>query len=392
MADDPIYSKKIGDKLTQEELLRAAGGAGEKASGEKVIAEQKATDAENPGEDITQDDMDAKRNFKYPLDLSASFPARIIFTVKKIEGVDILEKTGVTKFVQDNFGVDLKFPAPESKGDEVTDPDVAKQIKEDSNTKPKELVSYENNTGGETIGSITLPLQNPLRYADVVNYGSAKLGLVAGAESALLGQNPFEGATDNAGALTSAGTAMAAKLIARNAAGIAAAGAGLVSGGLAGGILGAAAAGGIGEGLEGSVSSATRITGAPNERTLFESVQIRPFNFDFTMIANSREEAQAVKNIIQMFRQELYPEKIAIGASGVPLAYKFPNVFEIEVKNRFGENPGFKFQRCYLKDVQTTFNNTANGMYEDGSFIEAQLSLQFIEIVALDKSKVRKGY
>ena len=253
-------------------------------------------------------------------------------------------------------------------------------------------MSYENNTGGVDIGSITLPLQNPLRYADVVNYGSAKLGLVAGAESALLGQNPFEGATDNAGGLTSAGSAMAAKLIARNAAGIAAAGAGLVSGGLAGGILGAAAAGGIGEGLEGSVSSATRITGAPNERTLFESVQIRPFQFDFTMIANSREEARAVKSIIQMFRQELYPEKIAIGASGVPLAYKFPNIFQIEVKNRFGDNPGFKFQRCYLKDVQTTFNNTANGMYEDGSFIEAQLSLQFIEIVALDKQKVRQGY
>lgn len=387
MADDPIYTKKVGETLTEEELARAIRGGGE-----TTIAEEQATDAENPDENITQDDIDAKRKYKYPLDLSPSFPARIVFTVRKVEGVDILEKTGITKIVQDNFGVNLKFPAPESKGDEVTDAATAKQIKQDSNTKPKELVSYENNTGGVVIGSITLPLQNPLRYADVVNYGSAKLGLVAGAESALLGQNPFEGATDNAGALTSAGSAMAAKLIARNAAGIAAAGAGLVSGGLAGGILGAAAAGGIGEGLEGAVSSATRITGAPNERTLFESVQIRPFNFDFTMIATSRLEAQAVKNIIQMFRQELYPEKIPIGASGVPLAYKFPNIFEIEVKNRFGDNPGFKFQRCYLKDVQTTFNNTANGMYEDGSFIEAQLSLQFIEIVALDKQKVRQGY
>ena len=387
MADDPIYTKKVGETLTEEELARAIRG-----SGETTLAEERADESENPDENLTQDDIDAKRKFKYPLDLSPSFPARIVFSVFKIEGVDILEKTGVTKFVQDNFGINLKFPTPESKGDEVTDTETAKQIKEDSNTKPKELVSYENNTGGEFLGSVTLPLQNPLRYADVVNYGSAKLGLVAGAESALLGQNPFEGAMDNAGQLTSAGSAMAAKVIARNAAAITAAGAGIVSGGLAGGILGAAAAGGIGEGLEGSVASATRIVGAPNERTLFESVQIRPFQFDFTMIANSRAEATAVKDIITMFRQELYPEKIPIGASGVPLAYKFPNVFQIEVKNRFGDNPGFKFQRCYLKDVQTTFNNTANGMYEDGSFIEAQLSLQFIEIVALDKDKVRKGY
>ena len=60
MADDPIYTKKVGERLTQEELFRAAGG-------ERVIAEQKATDAENPDENITQDDIDAKRNFKYPL-------------------------------------------------------------------------------------------------------------------------------------------------------------------------------------------------------------------------------------------------------------------------------------------------------------------------------------
>jgi hypothetical protein len=76
----------------------------------------------------------------------------------------------------------------------------------------------------------------------------------------------------------------------------------------------------------------------------------------------------------------------------VPLGYKFPNMFEIDIKNRFGENPAFKIQRCYLRDIQTSFNATAAGMHTDGQFIEVDISLSFQEIVALDKAKVREGY
>ena len=361
---------------------------------EKTIASEKADDAENPTEDVTFDDQDAKRDFRYPLDLSPNFPARIIFKAIKIEGIDILESTGIKKFAQENFGIDLNFPTPEAKADETTSQEEKKRVVEDSNKKPAAQVSYENNTGGVELGKVTLPLQSVLKYGDVVQYGSAKLGLIGGgAEALALGQS-FEGATNNAGQLTSAGTAMAAKLIAENAGAIAGAGIGLIpgAGGVASAVVGAAAGANLGEGLGGAVASATRIASAPNERTLFESVKIREFDFDFTMVANSRAEAEQVKNIIKFFRQELYPEKIPIGATGIPLAYKFPNVFEIEVKNKFQENPGFKIQRCYLQNVTTAFNNTATGMFDDGSFVEAQISLNFVEIVALDKGKVRRGY
>ena len=93
-----------------------------------------------------------------------------------------------------------------------------------------------------------------------------------------------------------------------------------------------------------------------------------------------------------MFREELYPEKIPIGASGVPLAYKFPNMFEIEILNRFKKTLGFKYQRCYLRSVQVTFNESTPGLFSDGEFIEASLSLDFDEIVALDKQKIKLGY
>jgi hypothetical protein len=110
------------------------------------------------------------------------------------------------------------------------------------------------------------------------------------------------------------------------------------------------------------------------------------------MIATSAAEADQIKNIVKFFRQELYPEKITLGENKVPIGYKFPNVFQIDVKNQFGRDAAHKIQRCYLRDVQTSYNATGNGLLTDGNFIEVDISLSFQEVSALDKNKVRDEF
>ena len=204
------------------------------------------------------------------------------------------------------------------------------------------------------------------------------------------GQNPFAGASSN-GQLLSTASALAAAAIAKGAGEVLGAAIGSAFGS-AGAVVGASALGDTMGGLSPAVRSATRIASAPNQRTLFQQVGIRSFAFAFKMVANSHEEALEVRNIVKFFRQELYPEKISLGDSGVPLAYKFPNMFEIDIKNNYGENPAFKIQRCYLRDVQTSFNSTGTGMHWDGNFVEVDISLAFQEIVTLDKEKIRGGF
>lgn len=251
--------------------------------------------------------------------------------------------------------------------------------------------TYENKGGGERVGSVTLPLQRDLRYSDLAQYETANLGLVGGAlEGAMQGQNPFAGASSN-GQLLSTASALAAAAIAKGAGEVLGAAIGSAFGS-AGAVVGASALGDTMGGLSPAVRSATRIASAPNQRTLFQQVGIRSFAFTFKMVANSHEEALEVRNIVKFFRQELYPEKIPLGDSGVPLAYKFPNMFEIDIKNNYGENPAFKIQRCYLRDVQTSFNSTGTGMHWDGNFVEVDISLAFQEIVTLDKEKIRGGF
>lgn len=372
--------------------------------------------------------VETKVNFRYPLDL-ANFPATIKFTSYRVEGVNVGKQIlGVIGSAASAVGGGLSNLAsniaPSGAGSDKQKPEAEAETQTDEqkaitgaqeqlsgiqgnissgvnvvsdliggfgNALPS-IESYENIEGGTKVGSVMLPLTRDLRYNDVANYETVSLGLIGGlAETALRGQNPFRGVTA-AGALSTAGPAsgIVASIIANVAGTAIGAAVGGLFGGAGGALIGSVAAGNVGESLEGAVRSASRVTINPNQRALFRNVDIRNFTFAFKMIAANADEAQEIKRILKFFRGELYPEAITIG-TGIPLAYKFPNVFQIEVKHKDDKQLGFKFQRCYLRDVQTLFNQTGSGIYKDGEFVEVDVFLSFIEYTALDKSKVVDG-
>lgn len=364
---------------------------------ERLEYTEEVEESENPTETFEE----PFKKLQYPLNIGNNFPAKIEFRVIKVDGINLFEKTGIKKLVETvsegydkakNFITDTNSATADNK----VSKEEKRKIIADSNIKPTELISYQNNTGGEIIGSITLPLRKALSYDDNANYNAKDLGKIGAlAEDALLGRNPFEGMSNADGSLGQAGSAMAAKLLVKNAGAIIGGAAGALggaAGAAAGGFVGAGIDQLVGDGVENALSATTRIASAPNQRTLFEGVDIRKHKFSFTLVANNAQEGLAIRNIIKMFREEMYPEKIPVGASGVPLAYKFPNMFEIEITNRFKKTLGFKYQRCYLQSVQVTFNESTPGLFNDGEFIEASLSLAFDEIVALDKQKIKLGY
>lgn len=387
----------------QRDRLYQAKGPQEPATSteETTIASETLPDDQNDQAiNPTAENLEPNRKYKYPLTISANYPARIIFKAIKVEGVDLSEKIGsafmsVANLTPAGLTLNSGIGAFEALTASVADATVDEETKRDIAETEKEakasFQSYENGSGGVTVGSVTLPVPRDLRFSDNAQYETANLGTIGGAlEGALGGQNPFTGITQQ-GQLLKTSSAIAAASIAKGVGETVGAAIGSRFG-TAGAVVGASALGGTLDGLSPAVRSASRIATAPNQRTLFQQVNIRNFAFAFKMVANNPQEAREIKNIVKFFRQELYPEKIPLGESGVPLGYKFPNMFEIEIKNRFGENPAFKFQRCYLRDIQTSFNSTAAGLFNDGQFVEVDISLSFQEIVALDKAKIRDGY
>lgn len=346
--------------------------------------------------------------YRYPITITEKFPAHITFRAIKVDGADFRSAfgdigSGLARLATSvspalaagSFLTDRVSSATDSQDASEADKELTKQEKasvtEGAKKLGKALDSYEDLSGGTLVGSVMLPLQQSLTFQDGVMYNEANLG-IAGvtATKALQGENPFAGVMGSNGQLSRAASGIATQIVAKNAASIAGAAVGS-RGGFAGALLGAGALGGVGDGIGAAVKNAARVTTNPNQRTLFEKVNLREFTFTFKMVANNAKEAQEIKNIVKFFREEVYPLPIET-SPGVSLGYEFPNMFEIDIKNFRNEDPAPKIQRCYLQNVQTVYNATANSMHTDGNFVEVDVSLTFKEIVALDKKKVREGY
>lgn len=386
------------------------------APDEIVIAQETASEGENPvAEDASLELQQQRENYRYPLQAISTAPARIIFTAHKIEPFfDLSERVDVDpnerkeevkkKRVQNSGTRRRQARAAQRRAaqarktgtDKLEEAQTAadEALGTNTNAEPgvvsKFFQSYDNTSADNPVGSVTLPLFKGLQFQDGVSYNVAELGVFANAGN--IGEAISQGLDSRLG-----GAAKSAALNAAARLGPGAASAGLAarvtSGSLTAAALGAVSADNIGQSLGALSQNATRVTTAPNERTLFEKVNLRGHQFTFKMIAQNEAEAKEIKNIVKFFRKELYPEAITVVDGGPPFAYEFPNVFQIQVKSLGDYNPAFKFGRCYLEGVDTSFNSSASGMYEGKEYMEVDISLKFREISALHKGLVRdEGY
>jgi len=138
------------------------------------------------------------------------------------------------------------------------------------------------------------------------------------------------------------------------------------------------------------VTNATRIQVSPNTRSIFKQVNIREWAFTFQMIPTSEKESVIIENIIDFFRMEQLP--VELGAGGVSMAYRFPNLMTIEANymTDAGEQIPIitRFLPAYLQAVDVSYNTTAQSFYDNGKYHDATMSLKFIEYRPLNKHDI----
>ena len=145
----------------------------------------------------------------------------------------------------------------------------------------------------------------------------------------------------------------------------------------------------VGDAAAGAIQGTTRTQVNPNTRALFKNIPIRNFAFQFSLLPTSQQEAIEVENIIQAFREELYPT--ALEAAGVQIGYKFPNRFQIKIKYNKRDIQGIKFLPVYLQSFQAVYNSNSAGMHRDGRFNQVDINMNFTETRALNKADIRDG-
>ena len=145
----------------------------------------------------------------------------------------------------------------------------------------------------------------------------------------------------------------------------------------------------FGMNLQNIMEVSTRRVQNPHIEQRFESVSFREFQFVYEFAARSRQEVEAIDNIIKTFRFHMHPELIPSG-----LYFDYPSLFDISVMFKENENRYMhKISTCYLTSFTT--NYTSTGVFStnrDGQPTEVQVTMSFREIEPLHKHRIEEGY
>ncbi len=315
-----------------------------------------------------EESVRSKIELEYPRD-NQDYQGRIIFNVMKEQETDLGDVFGnIEKLGAEGFAAlgELLSSIGSGDGSEITGFE-GKNEEVTTKIKHRPLESLDRQV------SLYLPIG--LQYRDNVAYDNMDLGgMGAAAEQGLIsGRGAITSMIDGGMKTVAAGLKGAAnKDVAKLGA------VKLVSA--------------LPDEVTGAFKSAAGVTSNPNTRVLFKQVNLREFSFVFKFIPTSKKEADEVKEIVKLFRTELYPENIVLplpGESAISIGYRFPNKFQIDIEYK-GNPIATKIKPCYLRDVGVTYNNTAMSMHSDGNFQETEMTLAFQESRTLNRRDVEE--
>jgi hypothetical protein len=135
----------------------------------------------------------------------------------------------------------------------------------------------------------------------------------------------------------------------------------------------------------------------PVIEVLYNSPQLRKFNFDFVFSPRSQKEADMVWQIIYEFRRHSAPEfdEATYGVLLVP-----PSSFDITILRKTPGQDGFientnvpRMSTCVLNDVQVDYASSGSFVtFEDGMPIQIRMRLSFTELNIITREMIDKGY
>jgi hypothetical protein len=135
----------------------------------------------------------------------------------------------------------------------------------------------------------------------------------------------------------------------------------------------------------------------PQLQVLFQGIDFRRFQFDFTMTPSNLNEAKQIENIIYAFKYASAPE-IQIGQLGNGMFFKIPDTVNVEFyqsDDQGGTKQNSNVHRigeCVIENVTVDYAPMGWSTYKDGYPVQTKLSIQLKEIGIIDKTQIKKGY
>lgn len=128
----------------------------------------------------------------------------------------------------------------------------------------------------------------------------------------------------------------------------------------------------------------------PQLQLLFQGISFRTYQMSFVFTPYSRQEAETVKKIIQVFRENAAPE-ISTAVGG--MFFVPPASFTPEFLFNGQINPNInKVAESVITNIDVNYSPNGWAAYDNGAPVQTTLTIQFQEIELIDKSKIKQGY
>jgi len=164
---------------------------------------------------------------------------------------------------------------------------------------------------------------------------------------------------------------------------------------LMGGAIGALTGGAV----DGNVMNKAAALGGhpinPGVEILYQTPNLRTFQFVFLMAPTTENESNAMKNIIKKLRMFAAPELFGGNYSNSALTYfNTPAEFVIKFFHKGQENKNIpRIRRCVLTDINANFTPSGEwSTFGNGHPVSCMLSLQFQEMEYIHRGFVDQGF
>jgi hypothetical protein len=128
----------------------------------------------------------------------------------------------------------------------------------------------------------------------------------------------------------------------------------------------------------------------PQQQLLFDGIDFRTYQMAFTFTPYSRQEAEAVKEIIKLFRYHAAPQ-ITTAAAG--MFFVPPSKFDLDfLFNGQRNNNVTRVAESVIESIDVNYAPNGWAAHDDGAPVQTTLTMNFKEIELIDKDKIKAGY
>jgi Tail-tube assembly protein len=131
----------------------------------------------------------------------------------------------------------------------------------------------------------------------------------------------------------------------------------------------------------------------PQVQMIYKGISLRSFSLSFTLTPKTAQESEEIKKIVETFKFYAAPTLEASATTSTNSMFLIPpSIFNVYFMISGAENRYLpRYGDCVLKNIDVNYTPNGWASYDSGAPVQTSLTLQFEEIEAIDRGKLKSG-